>query len=103
MSDQISCDDAAHASATVTDRRRPGRVDYLNPHLVALLQGRHQARLPENPGVGRGIIHDAGDTSDDPLAPARGIGIGVVVSAVIWAALATALWMLSRHWGPAIT
>ena len=51
----------------------------------------------EQAGVPREPVVDAGTGEDGSLAPARGIVVGVLLSAVIWAALALALWALTRH------
>ena len=70
----------------VTDRRRPGRVNYSNPALIALLR-KPAADPAEREGVGH---------LDDAIAPARGIMIGVPIGALIWCAIALGLWYLLR-------
>ncbi len=109
MGDQIhapaSGDVAASADADPTvsaDRRRPGRVRYTNPALIAVL------RRPESPNGAGPVLTDADaddiahvdvpgpewereDDSDD-LAPGRGIVLGLLVSALFWAGIAALCW-----------
>lgn len=65
------------ARSEVTDRRRPGRPEHVSPALIPLLRG------------------DAAPVADEPLqfgdpdqlGGARGLAVGVVVSAALWAGL----------------
>ena len=71
---------------TGKERRRPGRVKFTDPHLLALLRGKKTG--------------DATDASDetagrDDLGPVRGIMMAVAISATVWGAVALivlALW-----------
>ncbi len=63
----------------VADRRRPGRLAFVNPALVPLL------RQPADVGPGDETRDDAG-VSDEQAdrAPARGIMIGIALSTTVW-------------------
>ncbi len=63
-----------HASGA-QDRRRPGRLEQISADLIPLLRT-ETARYV--------------DGSDD-LAPARGIAVGLLLSALLWAGLAVIL------------
>jgi hypothetical protein len=81
-------------AGTLTDRRRPGRVDYQNPHLVGLLRDSDEPLLPaeaeERPAE---VAFDA-DEHDDPLGPARGILLGMLIASGMWVAGGLAVWWL---------
>ena len=80
---------------TLPDRRRPGRVDYQNPHLIALLRqegrqnpsdsGESKDTDAEIPGVVRS------DYDHDDLGAAYGIGASILIGIAIWAVIATAI------------
>jgi hypothetical protein len=77
-------DETESLDTTVADRRRSGRVEYKNRHLIALLRGCYRTDLAQE---------DTDNTrGDDPLAPVRGIIVGLLLSAIIWGVLATLLW-----------
>ena len=74
------------APATVTtlpfgERRRPGRIEYTNPALIALL------RAPSAPP-------ETEELADNPLATARGIGVGLLLAIPAWAGLGILVWLL---------
>jgi hypothetical protein len=78
-------------TGTLTDRRRPGRIDYQNPHLVELLRESDSippAELAEQPAE---TLSDAYE-DEDPLRPARGILLGMVIASGMWVAGALVLW-----------
>jgi hypothetical protein len=64
---------------TGRERRRPGRVSFANPHLLALLRG-------EAPKGGATDAPNRAAESDD-LGPVKGIMLTVAISAVIWGAV----------------
>jgi hypothetical protein len=71
---------------TGKERRRPGRLKFTNPHLIALLRRKKT-----------GGATDASDETAgrDDLGPARGIMMAVAISATVWGAVALivlALW-----------
>ncbi len=78
-------DDRPPLDATLTDRRRPGRRDYQNAHLIALLRGQSPITDPAKAEALRKA------QSVDDLAPARAVVIGVPIGAAIWAAI-FAIW-----------
>ncbi len=71
------------------DRRRPGRVEYSDPDLIALL------RKPEAEGAALPEIATGNDP--DNLAPVRGIAIGLLAVAPFWAAIGGLCWWLSHR------
>lgn len=90
--------------AVKVDRRRPGRVQYTNPTLIALL------RRPKSSDVPASVLADADADADDiarvdvpgpeweqeddsdDFAPSRGIMLGLLISAPFWAAIAALCW-----------
>ena len=84
-------DDRPPPDATLTDRRRPGRVDHQDAQLLALL--RDQA-TKTNPASAEADAVPKVRRTDD-LSLARGILIGVPIGAAIWAAIVFAIWCLS--------
>ena len=77
----------------LSDRRRPGRVDYQNPDLIGLLRRETDA----------GTVPDrlAGDFADvetgieeDSLAAARGVGTSMLIGAFLWSIAGLGLWLL---------
>jgi hypothetical protein len=64
---------------TGREPRRPGRVEFTNPHLIALLRGKKTGDATDAPD----------DTARrDDLGPAKGIIAAVMISAMIWCAVA---------------
>jgi hypothetical protein len=76
----------AQRELTLANRRRQGRMDYQNTHLIALLRGQSldidPAEAEANPKA----------LSVDDLAPARGITLGVSIGTAMWAGIALAVW-----------
>ncbi len=64
---------------TPSDRRRPGRLETVNPNLIVLLR---------NPTVPEEAAADLIQRSQDDLGAAKGIGVGLVLSALFWGFLA---------------
>lgn len=81
-------------TGTLTDRRRPGRVDYQNPHLVELLREPDNLPPPAEPADQPAETEYDAYEDEDPLRPARGILLGMVIASGLWGAGAFALWML---------
>ena len=73
---------------TLMDRRRFGRVDYQNPHLIDLLRAPSDAPQPAEP------VEEPFDDEADahPLAPARGIMRGMLIASGMWAAGGLLVW-----------
>ena len=77
----------------VADRRRPGRMENVSPHLIGLLRADHGAANPEafdsdSLDEPAGIEEDRGD-----LAPARGIIAACLLGALAWAAIVAGIWL----------
>ena len=64
------------------DQRRPGRIEYTNPHLIALLRQTASETPPPEPRV---------TAESDGLEPSRGVLVGSVAGAVIWGGVALLL------------
>lgn len=75
-------DDRPPLDVTATDRRRPGRVDYQDAQLIALL--RDQPTIT-NPATAE-VDADSEVVAND-LSPARGILIGLPIGAAMWAVI----------------
>jgi hypothetical protein len=85
-------DDRATLDLTVTDRRRPGRADYQEAHLIALLRGEPtNANSATAEGNAVPKVRWTDDLSPD-LSPARGLLIGLPIGAAMWAAIIFAVW-----------
>lgn len=87
-------DPHAEGAPTRPDRRRPGRVQYRNPHLIALLRSGHRA--PPSPDGTEPQGHEAPDESDD-LDPARGLAMAVVFGVILWLGVMWLLFLTWRH------
>lgn len=112
MGDQIRVQTPGDASgdadpAMRVDRRRPGRVGYTNPALLALL------RRPKTSDAAAPVLAEVaaddvahtgvpgpdweqGNDSDD-LAPFRGIMFGLLAVIPFWAGIARLCWWLFRR------
>jgi hypothetical protein len=71
------------------DRRRPGRADYNNPALIALLRGPQPSEetpppASDQPGVAEASLQADDDFDADQGMPARGILIAVMLSVPLW-------------------
>lgn len=82
---------------TLVERRRPGRVEYVNPHVIALLR----APTALDPGASVEISGAAEDlvTADDDgdnLAPAKGILAGLLLALPLWALIGAGAWFFLR-------
>jgi hypothetical protein len=78
-------DDRPPLDATLTDRRRSGRRDYQNAHLIALLRGQS---LSIEPAKAEAAWRTQ---SGDDLAPARAVVVGVSIGAAMWAVIIFAI------------
>jgi hypothetical protein len=86
------------------DRRRPGRIEHTNRHLIALLRGAPPSdeAASVRPGADDAPVEPAGperqqENASDDLAPARGIAFGVLLAAPFWAAVAALCWWWFRR------
>lgn len=83
--------------AIASDRRRPGRIETTNDHLIALFRDPASvAPIPETEAADqiapRPPLNEA---EEDQLAAARGIAIGVLGGAFLWGVLGFCIW---RFW-----
>jgi len=93
MADPIDRESDTVAAASVLDRRRPGRFDYHNLHLIALLR-RDRVALAQTP-THADVVADPTDRrmrfAGDDLAAARGIGLAAGLGSLFWAGVAVSL------------
>jgi hypothetical protein len=82
-------DSQAAAPVAAGDRRRPGRTQYRNPWLLALLRRQPAPAFEPMPAAS---LRD----QEDGLSPARGIIIGVAMAAVLWSIIGLAAWSIAR-------
>jgi hypothetical protein len=68
--------------SVVTDRRRPGRLAQASPALIPLL------RKPTQ------FVDTELNSNTDPLAPARGILVGLLLSVPFWALVGLGVWFI---------
>ena len=71
---EATVDDRPPLDATLSDRRRPWRVDYQDAQLTALLRGEPTNTNPAIPNL----------PPADDLSPARGILIGLPIGGAMW-------------------
>ena len=72
--------EADAASPLRVERRRPGRMAVVSPHLIPLLRGTTEP------------LSDLKERGDNDLAPAIGIIVSVLISVVVWAILFSMIW-----------
>lgn len=68
--------------AALTERRRPGRRNDVHPALIPLLRG--QVLPPPGPDLLWAPRRPGQFKEGDDLGPARGIGLGVLISLAFW-------------------
>ena len=76
--------------ADTVDRRRPGRRNYENPALIAML------RSASKPVAIQDEPTPEGRREEDDLAPARGMAVSLLVGMLMWSAIAAGIWALLR-------
>jgi hypothetical protein len=79
-------EDLTQAGAAIAERRRASLPECPDTRLIRLLKERRQARAVRDPA-----------SDDDPMAPARGVGVGVLLGVAIWTALSLLFWLLTRY------
>ena len=67
--------------STKDERRRPGRVNYRNPHLIRLLRGELPIKPPEEEEP---FNDDEGDKDTDDLRIFKGLLNSIWISLIIW-------------------
>jgi hypothetical protein len=95
LTERTEADVLPGAATEPEDRRRPKRQRYRNPYLIALLR----SKPPQQPPVAANDTIDATPYHGNRLGPARGIGLGrvglgLLLSVVIWVILCGAVWMV---------
>jgi len=84
------------ATSTLVERRRPGRVEFINPHVIALLRNPTTGD-PDTSAEFSEPLEDLGTSEDnDNLAPAKGILAGVLLALPFWALIGAGAWFLLR-------
>jgi len=84
------------ATSTLVERRRPGRVEFINPHVIALLRNPTTGD-PDTSAEFSESVEDLGTSEDnDNLAPAKGILTGVLLALPFWALIGAGAWFLLR-------
>ena len=87
-----------HPSDTqiATDRRRRGRTQTDNPHLIALFRNPIAVEATSAADIADQIASRAPAETDehDPRALARGVVVGVSVGTLLWAMVALVAWHL---------
>jgi len=79
------------ASAASKDRRRPGRPDQANPHLIPLLRTSDiEDAAASDTAVAPAMEDEL--AFEDALAPAKGIAVGLLLSVPIWAVIGMIVW-----------
>ena len=84
------------------DRRRPGRADYRDPHLISMLRGEpltEQVTTDENGAEELAQFapkHDASGCKGS-LTAARGTVNALMIGAILWAVIGLLLWHLLGH------
>ena len=86
--DDLTTQDRPVDSPKYQERRRPGRVVYDNPALLALLRGTAPPIEIEK-AAGRGEEESEG-------LPARGIAIGVLLSVPLWGIVGGVGWLVFK-------
>ncbi|MGA3004869.1 MAG: hypothetical protein ABSE20_24440 [Acetobacteraceae bacterium] len=92
MADLIDFEPEPETSTTLRDKRRSGRREYANPHLIPLLRGQAAPvsdALPEIAGAGEAAMEPDRRTT---LSAARGIFLGVALGSLIWGSIGAGFW-----------
>jgi hypothetical protein len=109
QSTPVEADAPVAEPSTVSDRRRPGRLEWINPALLQLLRRPVPSvdtppvdTMSHNPGQSVGSvpgqpmksvdIHPNDDTDD--LAAGRGIVAGLFLSIPVWAIIGLGIWYI---------
>jgi hypothetical protein len=99
MADLAEPEEPMDATIEIADRRRANRRGYSNPHLISLLRQKsaepaEQSEPAEQEVQASTTIEPADEQDDtDQLAPARGVGLGLLLGAAIWGSLVSVLWI----------
>jgi hypothetical protein len=72
--------DVSPGKPTIFDQPRKGRESYTNPALIRMSQ------------------YLTGLSEEDRGVPARGILIGLGISAALWSVIGLIIWLVARRW-----
>ncbi|TRW16848.1 hypothetical protein [Glacieibacterium frigidum] len=79
--------DDEHDGMTMVDRRRPGRLAEVSPHLIPLLRAEERAKLPP--------LEDVLRDADRQIDTGPGVVLGVGLGALLWAAIIAGGWSIA--------
>ena len=82
----LALHDEAIDTATIVDRRRPGRLKSVSPQLLPLLRAEERAKLP--------TLDEALEASDRQLDTGPGVALGLGLGALLWVAMLAGGWSL---------
>ena len=74
------------ATQTLVDRRRPGRLAEVSPHLLPLLRAEERGSLPPLP--------EETYENDRLLGAGQGLALGIVLGGALWAGIIRTLWLV---------
>lgn len=77
--------------AEIRNRRRPGRDNQVNPHLIIMLRNPTAMDVPTAP-----LSKVDTQCLQDDLAPTKGVVFALVLSAPLWAIISTIIWIVVR-------
>ncbi len=80
--DDLSTEAGSLPAGVALDRRRPGRPAEVSPHLLPLLRGAANVRVPPAPL--------SIDNESRPLTPLSGIFNAILISSILWCVIAFA-------------
>jgi hypothetical protein len=89
VTDEINA--SRSASSTLTDRRRPGRADYRNTPLIALMRGHPVTEATAADTAAAPALASGGTRHEDGLGESRGILNAMLIGVTMWAAMIFAL------------
>ncbi len=88
MADTLTANNITSLSATLKDRRRLGRADYQDPHLIALLRGQPVTdTIPAGAEAAQTLPLGDMRVDEDCLDVSRGILNAAVIGVAMWAAI----------------
>lgn len=88
MADEAALDEPRQ----LADRRRAGRLAIDNPHLIAILRGQPALDDERDPIDLLSARFDE-EHASDALSTPQGIGLALLISAGMWAAIALVVWI----------
>ncbi|MEE3504441.1 hypothetical protein [Acidiphilium acidophilum] len=74
------------------NRRRPGRVEYVNSYLIKMMRRPSESVPDAEADVNDGDIKP--DYRDSDLGPAKGIIVSIIIGAILWFLIISALFII---------